>query len=465
MLLTITNMRSPATDLGYLLHKNPARMHSKELPFGNVHVFYPEASDIRCTAAILLDIDPVGLVRGRAGSQGEGMLDQYVNDRPYVASSLLSVALGRMFAQTMAGKCKDKPEIVDTVFDLEVRIPVIRARKDNDILAELFTPLGYEVEATPLPLDTHYPEWGMSDYYSLTLRAALRVCDLLCHLYVLIPVLDYEKHYYVGEDEVEKLLRKGDGWLESHPLRDWIVQRYLKHQRRLTHLALDRLTADEGADPDEVNSERNVEDVAAEAPVRLHELRLQAVLRVLQDSGATSVIDLGCGDGKLLRLLLAQTQFSRIAGTDVCMQSLLRATDKLNLDRMPEMKRERITLFHGSLMYLDDRFKGYEAAAVVEVIEHMDEPRLKAFEQIVFGQTKPGLVVVTTPNAEYNVLFPTLLPGTFRHRDHRFEWSRAQFHEWSNRVAQTNGYRVRFDPIGPEDSVCGPPSQMAIFES
>src|SRR5262245_11106948 len=105
MLLTITTTHSPATDLGYLLHKNPARTHTFDLSFGQAHIFYPEVGEERCTAALLLDIDPVGLVRGRRGPAGEGgMLEQYVNDRPYVASSFLSVAISQVFGTAMSGR-------------------------------------------------------------------------------------------------------------------------------------------------------------------------------------------------------------------------------------------------------------------------------------------------------------------------------------------------------------------------
>src|SRR6476659_9411270 len=126
MLLTITTTHQPATDLGYLLHKNPERLHSFELSFGKAHVFYPEAAPDRCTAALLLDVDPVGLVRNRKGPSGEGgTLDQYVNDRPYVASSFLSVAIARVLGSALAGRSKGRPELTEVRMPLEAKISVL----------------------------------------------------------------------------------------------------------------------------------------------------------------------------------------------------------------------------------------------------------------------------------------------------------------------------------------------------
>jgi 3' terminal RNA ribose 2'-O-methyltransferase Hen1 len=148
---------------------------------------------------------------------------------------------------------------------------------------------------------------------------------------------------------------------------------------------------------------------------------------------------------------------------DVSYRSLEIASSRLKLERMPAKVRERLKLMHGSLMYRDKRLAGYDAATVVEVIEHLDAPRLAAFERVLFEAAKPKNVVVTTPNAEYNVKFETLPAGQFRHKDHRFEWTRAQFHDWAGRVADRFGYAVRFLPVGEEDALVGPPTQMGVF--
>lgn len=458
MLLTITTTHRPATDLGYLLHKNPARIQAFPLSFGQAHVFYPEADEARCTAALLLDVDPVGLVRGRSAT-----LTQYVSDRPYVASSLLSVAIGHVFRNAMAGQSKERPELAQTAIPLEATLAAVPCRGGESFLHRMFAPLGYHVEAERQPLDAAFPEWGASAYYTVRLQAEMRLADLLTHLYVLIPVLDDEKHYWVGDEEVEKLLRHGAGWLRMHPERDIIALRYLKHRRSLARDALAQLVPEDATDPDDAEATRDNEEAVVERPISLNEQRIGAVVTALKESDATSVLDLGCGEGQLLRPLLEDRQFARIVGVDVAHRALEKARDRLHLDRLPPLQRERITLLHGALTYRDARLTGYDAAAAVEVIEHLDPPRLAAFARVVFGSARPRTVIVTTPNREYNVRFTTLPAGQFRHKDHRFEWTRAEFQAWAHAVAEQYGYAARFLPVGPDDPEVGSPTQMAIF--
>jgi len=463
MLLTIATTRTPggppATDLGYLLHKNPAGLQSFEQSFGTAHVFYPVADEDRCEVALLLDVDPVGLVRGR----GERSLDQYVNDRPYAASSFLSVALNKLFATAMNGRSKERQELVASPLPLEATIAVIPCRGDDGLLHRLFEPLGYRVTATRHPLDERFEQWGDGPYHTLTLEHELTVQTLLQHLYVLVPVLDDDKHYWIGDDEIDKLLARGASWLPGHPEKDIITRRYLKHQRHLTRDALARLAVEDDPDPDASELDRDAEEARIEKPLTLNAQRMGSVLDTLMSSGATSVLDLGCGEGTLLRDLLGQRRFTRIAGMDVSVRALERASERLRLDRLADTQRQRIELMHGSLIYRDERLAGFDAAACVEVIEHLDPPRLKAFERAVFEFARPGTVVITTPNAEYNVMWETLPAGQFRHRDHRFEWTRDQFRSWADSVAGEHGYSARFLPVGPVDDTVGSPTQMGVF--
>jgi 3' terminal RNA ribose 2'-O-methyltransferase Hen1 len=462
MLLTLTLTRPPATDLGFLLHKHPDRLQRFSLPFGAAHVFYPEADEQRCTAALLVEVDPVGLVRRGVRFS---LLDQYVNDRPYVASSFMSVALGRVFTTALAGRCEARPELPEETLPLEAGLSVARVVGGESVAQRLFEPLGYSLEAVQHPLDEQFPEWGASQYHTLHLRGQVRLRDLLTHLYVLIPVLDAQKHYWVAKDEVEKLLARGEGWLQDHPERELIVNRYLKYQRPLARAALEQLLADEDPSVDAEAEERAAEEEAVEEPLRLNDQRYGAVIAAIRACDAQSVLDLGCGNGKLLRALLGDPSFSRIVGVDVSHAALERARDRLRLDQLAPRQRERIQLFQTALTYRDRRLAGFDAAAVVEVIEHLDEPRLRSFERVVFGHARPKNVVVTTPNREFNAKFEGLPAGRFRHRDHRFEWTRAEFEAWSGRVAADHAYRVRFTPIGPEDAQLGAPTQMAVFEA
>lgn len=468
MLLQIETTHRPATDIGYLLHKNPSRVQTFSLAQGSVHVFYPVAEAHRCRVALLLDVDPIGLVRGRPdrrGSRGaSGGIDQYVNDRPYVASSFMSAAISRVFSSALNGKSRERPELTELPIPLMARLDVVRCRAGAEFICRVFEPLGYEVKARSTLLDDAVPTWGEGPYFSVELTNTTTLRDLLRHLYVLMPVLDNEKHYWVGADEIEKLVAKGEAWLLDHPEKDVITRRYLKHQRSLTREALSRLAPEDDPDPDQAESDHDVEEEAVERKLSLSDLRLGAVMATLRASDARSVVDLGCGEGKLLRDLLDDAQFTRILGLDVSMRSLQRAARRLRLDRLPEVQRQRIELTQGSLMYRDDRLRGFDAAAVVEVVEHLDPPRLRAFERSVFEFARPGTVVITTPNREYNAMWESLPAGEFRHRDHRFEWDRAEFRNWCDRIAADHGYAVRVLPIGSEDPQAGPPTQMAVFD-
>lgn len=464
MLLTITNTHAPATDLGYLLHKSPYRAQSFPLSFGQAHVFYPEARPEQCTAALLLDVDPVGLVRNRRGPAGEGRtLEQYVNDRPYVASSFLSVAIARVFGSAMSGKSKEHAELVETLLPLRARVSVLPCRGGEGFLRRLFEPLGYEVAARQHPLDEQFPEWGESPYFTVEISGRVRLRDLLTHVYVLAPVLDNEKHYWVGDEEVEKLLRHGEGWLAAHPEREAIAHRYLKYRRSLANEALARLMLEEVPDPDAAEEAHDTEEERVERPLSLNERRLAAVLAALRNAGAKRVVDLGCGEGRLLKTLLEDRGFDEVVGMDVSHRALEAAAGRLRLERLPERVRERVRLMQGSLTYRDHRLAGFDAATVVEVIEHLDEPRLSAFERVLFEFARPQAVVLTTPNVEYNVKFEGLPAGRFRHKDHRFEWTRAEFRQWAEGVAARYGYTVRFLPVGDEDPQVGAPTQMGVF--
>jgi 3' terminal RNA ribose 2'-O-methyltransferase Hen1 len=464
MLLKISTTHRPATDLGHLLRKNPARAQRFELNYGRAHVFYPEATEERCTAALLLEVDPVGLVRNRRGPAGEGRtLEQYVNDRPYVASSFLSVAIAEVFGSALSRKSKERPELVDAPIPLSATIAVLPCRGGEEFLRRLFEPLGYRVTVTGYPLDEKFPSWGPSSYFTVGLEATMPLHALLAHLYVLVPVLDNEKHYWVGDEEVAKLLRHGEGWLAAHPERELIARRYLKHRRDLVADALSRLTDESEPDPDEAEKQQGPAEAAVEERIRLNEQRLGAVLAALRSAGATRVLDLGCGEGQLLRDLLKEKSFQEIVGMDVSYRALEIAQDRLRLDRLPPMQRERIKLLHGSLTYRDNRLAGFDAAAVIEVIEHLDPARLSAFERVLFEFARPGTIVLTTPNAEYNVKWESLPAGQFRHKDHRFEWTRAQFQAWAGEIAKRFNYEVRFLPVGPDDPSCGAPTQMGIF--
>ena len=465
MLLSITTTHRPATDLGYLLAKHPDRLQTFALGFGEAHVVYPEASEDRCTATLILDLDPIALVRGRptSGRNADGVsgpLANYVNDRPYVASSFLSVAIGKVLGSALGGRTTTRPELLVAGIPLSATVGPVHVRGGVAVIERLFLPLGYQVTVDPIA----NTDGSAARLWMITISATTRLQALLSHLYVLTPVLDDDKHYWVSEDEIDKLLRHGEGWLVGHPDREFITRRYLRRGPRLARKALDRLAALD-TDVQASLAETNPDATAPgnEEPLALNDLRHQIVLRTIRDAGAATVLDLGCGEGRLLRLLLGDNRFAKVVGVDVSMQTLDIARERLNLDRMPDRQRERLTLLQSALTYCDRRIAGFDAAVLVEVIEHVDPERLPAFERAVFGHARPGTIVLTTPNREWNATIPALTGGKLRHRDHRFEWTRTEFAAWTARVASDFGYSVDLTGIGEPHPELGCPTQMAVF--
>jgi len=457
LLFTITYTGRNTTDLGYLLYKNPARPQSFELSHGKAYVFYPEASDERTTAALLLDIDPIDLARGKVGTTGGGLFD-YVNDRPYVSSSFMSTAISKVYGTAMTGRADAHQALSDSPLDLTAVITMLPCRGEQEKLRHVFAPLGYEVSYETFISDEKFPTWGESKYVNLTLKGNVRLRDLLRHVYVLIPVFDRQKHYWIGTDEVDKLLRHGEGWLEDHPEQAYITGRYLNRRKHLVNLVFERLANEETQKAPEGEPEEK-----PEKKPNLNAKRLGSVVAALKSCGAKSVIDLGCGEGHLLTLLMKERQFSKITGMDVSHVALGRANDRLKLENANEHIRERINLFQGSLTYKDSRIAGFDAACIVEVIEHLDPPRLAAFERVLFEFAKPPVVILTTPNKEYNANYGFLFEDDLRHSDHRFEWTRAEFRAWANKTAERFGYTVQFSEVGDLDAVHGAPTQMGVF--
>lgn len=542
MLLTITTTANPATDLGFLLHKHPDRAQSFEQSFGTAHVFYPEAAAERCTAALLLDVDAQALLRSRTSvSTPDFALAQYVNDRPYATSSLFTVALGRVFRSALRGVCQARPALARTPIPLELRMPAVPCRAGAARARALFEPLGWTVDAEPVPLDPGLPGWGDSHYLSLTLTGTVRLSEALSHLYVLLPAMDGGKHYWVDQSEVDKLLRAGglpdavartagdgrgevgavgangavtapagsatpaadtdaddaagttagaataapgSGWLAGHPEREWIARRYLHRRDAYVRTALARLTEteDSGASDDDPAVEETGPEGRDERAPGLAEQRADAVMAVLAAENATSVIDLGCGPGRLLERLVRDRALTRVTGVDVSVVALERAHRRTCRGCDPGGGRghrplsatvggavggagtpPRPALLAGSVVYRDRRFSGYDAAVLMEVVEHLDPSRLPAMEASVFGAARPRVVVVTTPNVEYNAHYAGLADGALRHGDHRFEWTRAEFARWTDEVAGRFGYSVRRLPVGPQDPATGAPTQMGVF--
>ncbi len=462
MLLTISTTHRPATDLGYLLVKNPARSHSFNLKFGTAHVLFPEATDDACTAALLVDVDVLSLSqRARRSSSVEAeLLSQYVNDRPYAASSFLSVVMTEVFSTAMSGRSRERPELATTAIPLSVSVHSVAA--SDELVKRLFEPLGYEVmmERSDRFTDTSLQPKRASGI--LTISGKVTVQTALEQVYVLIPVMDNRKHYWIGSDEVTKLLDRAGNWLPSHPERDLITKRYLRYRRALTRDALERLAELDSISEDDEDDENEPGAGTQERTERLSDARLKAITEAVKAANPQSIVDMGCGEGRLLAHLRRETEIPHLVGVDASSRSLEIASRRLRLERQ-NPSNARASLLHGALTYADRRLTGFDVAIASEVLEHIDADRLPSFERAVFEVAAPGKVVMTTPNREYNVLYEGIESGRLRHRDHRFEFTRKEFSDWCEGVAARNGYSVDVSGIGEQSEEHGQPTQMAVF--
>ncbi len=463
MCLTLTCTGEHASDFGFLLHKHPESIFVRALSFGRVIVFYPENTPAGATVAMLIEVDAIGLVRGRSAT-----LEEYVNDRPYALSSLTSVAMNTAFGTALAGRSKDRPQLVSKPLPLEARLSAVHSRGGPELIRKIFAPLGYETKITPAPPAIAIPFAARSPIYSVQLRGTVTVHDLLSHLYVLIPVLDDAKHYFVAADEVKKLVEHGGKWLENHPAKNLITRRYLAYQHALVSEALSQMKVETEVDERAAQAEEERLEEEATPGMNLHEQRHQAVLAALRAPLRTGMVqrvaDLGCGEGKFLQALLADKQFREITGVDVSAAALRYAVRRLHYERLPDKQRARIKLLHGSLLYRDKRLEGFDAATLIEVIEHIPPERMDLLRRVLFASLRPTRLIITTPNREFNVHFAGMKEGQLRHRDHRFEWTRAEFENWCRETATQFGYEVKFAGIGPEMPNTGALTQMAVFE-
>jgi 3' terminal RNA ribose 2'-O-methyltransferase Hen1 len=451
MFISMTTTYVPATDLGYLLHKHPDKMHKRTSSQSVNYCFFSEASVERCTVNLVLDI---GLSHsyGFSKERPKPNYNPHVNDRPYVAGSIMSVALNDMFRSAFNGQSKEKPELSRTEIPLEISIATVSCADGEAFIRGIFEPLGYQVDISGFQYDEEFPEWGQSPYFVLNLKANKQISVVLKQLYVLLPVLDDSKHYWIEMTEKDRLLKMGEGWLASHPLVEVITKRALKHLGSLSSEALNQLGHIEPLLMKKASNEESLEKT-----VGINDLRMQRVLEILEQENVNSVIDCGCGEGKLIEKLLGETRIPLIKGFDVGLESLEAAKRRIDHGS----KEARVQLIHGSLVYLDDRLLGSEAIVLMEVIEHIDPSRLETMEKNIFGFVGSPLVVVTTPNFEYNQKFA--IRG-FRHPDHRFEWTRSQFSNWCQGIGSRFKYSFDIQFVGAEDQALGSPTQIGVFK-
>ncbi|TDQ36236.1 3' terminal RNA ribose 2'-O-methyltransferase Hen1 [Aureibacillus halotolerans] len=435
MQLTIKATGSDVSALSYLLAKNPANLYERKVKEHFVRFFFGTFSDTFVEATIFVTPDPLALVTHKNSYD----ITHYINDREFVASSIFCSLCKSALATALNGLPNTAyANYVDMTFPLTFTVGPIASGLSDEHVELLFKPLGYDVtfQYQSSESDVEKGSARMLTIQGLTtLQAGLR------QLFVLLPVLDDYKHYYIDEKEMEKLERYGEGWLDEHPEKALIYRRALRFKELYAPL-------------------QNDEETQEKTPKRsLNHQRYEAIASTIATfPNRARVIDLGAGEGKLLERLRLIPGIEELLAVEPSQAMLLRAMKAIEVSTEDGIKP---TLLQGSLFYYDHRLLDSDVIVLCEVIEHIDEERLPACMAMILDEYRPGALIITTPNKEYNQLYD--MPEERRHHDHRFEWTRDQFTDWCYKINEGQSYDLTFSGIGDDNEIYGQPTQMCVF--
>ncbi|WP_310831561.1 3' terminal RNA ribose 2'-O-methyltransferase Hen1 [Paenibacillus pedocola] len=458
--------------LSHLLAKNPNNLYDRTEKEARVRIVFTVSSEEETEAVIYVTPDPIELVKGDSSAHND--ITQYINDREFVTSSLFCSYIRPALGTALNGKPKEAyMPWVGKPLKLELTFGPVASNLPDRTLEELFTALGYEVQL----------ERGDAEYsFALKTRSSARYIKLageqtlqtaLQQLFVLIPALDDYKHYYISDDEVDKIRRYGAGWLEEHPQRSLILKRTLRFAGAIKQYEAmaakeKRSTAENSVDSEDVpaavtvSGESAVTEMQEEPKIRLNDLRYAAIAAAVEELYAkATIVDFGSGEGKLSAKLSSVPGVREIKAVEPSAASQLRAMDRFAklADKPGIIVPDPVT---GSLFYFDESLRGKDVMILCEVIEHIDEYRLARVMENIFAEYAPKTLIVTTPNKDYNAVYE-MEQEELRHGDHRFEWGRKAFSVWCARWTETFDYTAELTGIGEGSVEFGYPTQMAIF--
>ena len=466
MQLAIKAIGEGAKMLSFLLSKNPQNRYDRIEKGHRVRFTYTVFSDSEVEAVIFVTPDPVELVKN---SPDTYEITQYINDREFVVSSIFCAYIRSALGTALNGRPKeDYLDWAKHAFQLTISFGPVATDLPDAAIKQLFEPLGYQIEIERGQAAYHFQLKEKSSARFINLQGTLTVQNALRHLFVLIPVLDNYRHYFIDEREIEKLERYGEGWLADHPLKDLIIKRTLRFRELIDLVGVNLSQSDNPAQlANLVQSDADKEAITPEPTlkpqpvVRLNELRYQRVIKLVENLPTReSIVDFGAGEGKLSVRLGFIPGVKEILAVEPTEKEQLRA-----LKRFSEASHKEDfitpTPIWGSLFYYDEQLRAKDVMILNEVIEHIAESRLPRVMGTIFGSYKPKVLIVTTPNLEYNTVYQ--MEEKVRHKDHRFEWTRAEFAEWTHTLAGNYPYKVQLEGIGEEVEGYGHPSQIAIF--
>jgi 3' terminal RNA ribose 2'-O-methyltransferase Hen1 len=445
MQLSIKVTGQGAGVVSHLISKNPHNLYERNEKGHTVRLVYTTSSEEETEFLLYVVPDPIELVRNSPDLYN---ITQYINDREFAVSSLFCSFIRTALGTALNGKPKEEYRSwVDHELQLELRFGPLASSLSDKQIQQLFEPLGYKIGIDYGDF-TVFKEKSTARY--LTIKGTKTLQTSLRHVFVLIPVLDDYKHYFIDEREVEKLERYGEGWLEFHPLADLIIKRSLRFR--------DVIAKSNFKVSDE--KDLNFRNKAPSKP-RLNDMRYEAIVKQVQSlTNKSTVIDMGAGEGKLSVQLGFIPGIQEILAVEPSQREHIRAKERFEKAKQIEGFLEP-SLLWGSLFYTDDRLRNKDVMILCEVIEHINEDRLPGIMELIFRENRPRTFLITTPNQEYNAIYD--LGENMRHNDHRFEWSREEFQNRCQNWIANVPYSVVFAGIGEEQEPYGFPTQMAIF--
>ncbi|MFF2588046.1 3' terminal RNA ribose 2'-O-methyltransferase Hen1 [Peribacillus butanolivorans] len=444
MQLTIQASGDNVQAISYLLSKNPSNLYERNHKGHLVRLFYSKFTETELEATIFVTPDPIELVKGNSNSYD---INHYINDREFAVSSIFCSLIRSALGTALNGQPKEEhTEWVNHPFSFQFEFgPVVSSLSDNQ-LKDLFEPIGYEVMITRPEIEYSFQIKDKSSARYISLKGMKTLQDGLRHLFVLIPVIDNYKHYYIDEKEIEKLERYGDGWLKDHPMRDYIYRQSLRFKEVYSIV--------ENRKPEEKKEEK-------ESKVRLNDLRYEKIVDTVSQMNPRSIVDFGSGEGKLSVRLGFVEGIKEILAVEPSQTAAIKALGRFEKVKNKEKFVVPETLW-GSLFYYDERLKNKDVIILCEVIEHIDEYRLPKVLDTILHNYQPNALIITTPNREYNEVYDK--EDVLRHNDHRFEWTRAEFRQWCTERNHRDIYSLKFEGIGEEHDTYGYPTQMCVFE-
>ncbi|WIM41190.1 3' terminal RNA ribose 2'-O-methyltransferase Hen1 [Paenibacillus sp. PK4536] len=478
MYLTIKATGTHASMISHLLAKNPNNLYDRTEKGARIRLVYTSFQPEETEVLLFVTPDPIDLVKG---SPDHYDITQYINDRELVVSSLFCSYIRPALGTALNGKPKaDYIDWVEHPFTLHMSMGPVASDLPDSMIESLFQPLGYEVQMERGEIDYSFDLKNRSTVRHIQISGQQTLQHMLRQLYILIPVLDNYKHYYISDDEIERLQRYGEGWLSTHPQHDLIIKRSLRfaplikeYEQKVakneditnvsTELSTHQAEASEMKSELSEDQDKQYDSNQTEPPViRLNELRYRAIVeQVSQLPQHKQIVDFGAGEGKLSVRLGEIEGVEQIWAVEPSMQSQLRAIDRFaKLEGRTDYVIPVVTT--GSLFYRDERWVDQDVIILCEVIEHINEVRLPQVIHTLFTDYRPQTLIMTTPNREYNEVYQ-MGKDEIRHTDHRFEWTRAELEQYCTQWIQDRPYTFTLSGIGEKHEQYGQPTQMVVF--